>query len=218
MEVEKVNMGTLIETETVVNVDHYEFLLRVNQKNPSNEDKKQLQKHLDENPELWEGAANLSNRLGESIVKNFSDSHFMRESYKRKLAAMRDNLGWNDSSEIEKILIEQVCLNWLRHSFIETAHYEKTRASHTTEAGLYWDKILTGAQKRYLRACESLAKVRKLLAEANLRNAQAKALKPKPTPTLPINFGEIFKRMGDELKEHADQLPAVGEGENDAVR
>jgi hypothetical protein len=116
----------------------------------------------------------LSGRVQRNIVEKFSDSYLVRESYRQKLAAMRDSLGWNDSTEIEKILIEQGCLNWLRHNFLESVHFEKTQASHSTETGLYWDKILTSAQKRYLRTYESLAKVRKLLAEAELREAQAR--------------------------------------------
>ncbi len=32
---------------------------------------------------------------------------------------MRDNLGWSEASEIERILIEQVCLNWLRLNLLQ---------------------------------------------------------------------------------------------------
>ena len=158
-----------------------ELFKATNKPKPTEEDKELLQKHFAENPELWKKIANLSGRIQESVVEKFSESHLVRESYRHKLSAMRDSLGWNDSSEIEKILIEQVCLNWLRHNFMEMVHFEKTQASHNVETGLYWDKILTGAQKRYLRACESLAKVRKLLAEAELKEQQAQSKRNKST-------------------------------------
>jgi hypothetical protein len=66
-------------------------------------------------------------------------------------------------------------LNWLRLNFLEDIHYTKTKESHSLEHGIYWEKRLTSAQRRHLRACESLAKVRKLLAEAELREQQARA-------------------------------------------
>lgn len=155
------------------NKENFNLLKATNKANPSDADKKLLKTHLAENPHVWQGIADLSGRLEQSIVKKFSESHLVQESYKHKLAAMRDNLGWAEANELERILIEQICLNWLRHHYMEICHFEKTRESHTPEAGIYWERILSGAQKRYLNACESLAKVRKLLAEANYRDSQA---------------------------------------------
>lgn len=168
-------------TNIKIKKEQQELFKATNEPEPSEADKKLLQEHFTENPLLWRQIADLSGRVENSVIEKFSDSHLVRESYRFKLTAMRDSLGWNDSTEIEKILIEQVCLNWLRHNFLESVHFEKTQASHSTETGLYFDKILTGAQKRYLRACESLAKVRKLLAEAELKEQQARNKRSKST-------------------------------------
>jgi len=73
------------------------------------------------------------------------------EATKRKVAEMRDQLGWKDSSRLEKIIIEQVCMNWLRLNYLELVHEQKNRESHTLAVGEHWDKLLTQAQKRYLR-------------------------------------------------------------------
>jgi hypothetical protein len=173
----KSKMNSEIQTDS----KSLEVIKATNKPKPTKEDKELLQKHFTENPKLWKQIADLSGRIQESVVEKFSESHLVRESYRHKLSAMRDSLGWDNSTEIEKILIEQVCLNWLRHNFMEMVHFEKTQSSHNVETGLYWDKILTGAQKRYLRACESLAKVRKLLAEAELKEQQARNKRTKST-------------------------------------
>jgi hypothetical protein len=170
-----------MKTEIQTTNETYDLFKSVNTSNPTDDAKKRLQKCFDEDPKLCQDIADLSGKVEKMITKKFTDSYLTQEAYRHKLAAMRDSLGWNDSSEIEKILIEQICLNWLRHNFLEFVHFEKTQASHSTETGLYWDKILTGAQKRYLRACESLAKVRKLLAEAELREQQARNKRSKST-------------------------------------
>ncbi|HEX8736514.1 MAG TPA: hypothetical protein VF721_14385 [Pyrinomonadaceae bacterium] len=155
--------------------DEYMLLLKANNKpEPSKEDKKALVKHFDEFPKAWQHIGDFAGRIQEKIIADSAaDSFLVQESYRRKLAAMRDGLGWQTASEMEKILIEQVCLNWLRLNFTQTVHRAKTRESHSIKDGLYLEKLLDGAEKRFTRACEALAKVKKLLAEANFRDEQA---------------------------------------------
>lgn len=167
-------------TEIAVIEKDRSLLEATNKANPSEEDKRQLREYLKENPHIWQSLADLSGKVQNDLLESLAqNSYFGQESYRQKLAAMRDNLGWATASELEKILIEQVCLNWLRLNFIEIVHREKTKESHTIEWGNYWDRTLSAAQKRHLRACESLAKVRKLLAEAELREQQARNKRSK---------------------------------------
>jgi hypothetical protein len=152
----------------------FEIMKATNNETPKDEDKRALQRLFDEFPELWQVVTDLTKTVENNILKSEVFKSFLtQEAYRRKLSAMRDNLGWQNSSELEKILIEQICLNWLRLNLMENLHHTKTTESHTVETGIYWDKRLIAAQKRYLRACESLAKVRKLLAEAALKGQEA---------------------------------------------
>ncbi len=145
-----------------------------NKEKPKPEDVEALSKLFEESPYIWQQVGNLAARVKDSIIAaQCGKSHIVIEATKKKVAEMRDQLGWQDSSQLEKIIIEQVCLNWLRLNSLEMTHDQKTRESHTLPVGEHWDKLLTQAQKRYLRACESLAKVRKLLAEAELKEQQA---------------------------------------------
>jgi len=146
-----------------------------NKEKPKQTDIEALDKLFEESPYIWQQVGNIAARVKDSIISAQSGkSHIIIEATKKKVADMRDKLGWKDSSQLEKIIIEQVCLNWLRLNALELTHDQKTRESHTLPVGEHWDKLLTQAQKRYLRACESLAKVRKLLAEAELREQQAR--------------------------------------------
>lgn len=138
------------------------------------EDVQALREYLEENQSACREIADFSGRIQRMVIEGFANSVLTAESYKKRLVVMRDNLGWNTASEIEQILIEQVCLCWLRLNFMEMVSYEKLQKSHSVETGLYYEKCLMNAQKRYMRACESLAKVRKLLAEADYREEQAR--------------------------------------------
>ncbi|MCB9150723.1 MAG: hypothetical protein H6641_18370 [Caldilineaceae bacterium] len=77
-----------------------------------------------------------------------------------ELDDMRSELGFDDASGLERLLIDAVVLSWLR---LQHTEYWRSEAD-TWQAREYWDKQLSAAQRRFLRACESLAKVRKLLS------------------------------------------------------
>ena len=85
------------------------------------------------------------------------------------LQALRDDLGYRGASLLEQLLIEQVALAWLDYDTMVIRYARKTTESHTTEAGLYWDRRLNSAQTRYLRAVETLARVRRLSRDTPLQ-------------------------------------------------
>ncbi len=160
--------------------DEFDLIQRVNKEKPSDKDKEALRKKFKENPEMWQSITDLANRTENKILSDFCTGSFLsREAFREKLAALRDELGWSNANQTEKGLIEQVCLNWLRLNIMEMVHYGKMKESHSIETGIYWEKTLTSTQRRYLRACESLAKVRKLLAEAELKKQQARNKRSK---------------------------------------
>lgn len=152
--------------------EDFQILQAANVAKPSEDDKKQFRRLMKEKPHYFDTMLSLMNNNLDFILSR-NCSFIMAEKMKYDLRKMRDGLGYEDADEMEKLLIEQVCLNWLRTNLLEQAHASKTLESHTSATGLYWDKRLTAAHNRYLRACETLAKVRKLLAEAKLREQQA---------------------------------------------
>ena len=157
-----------------------EIINATNKEKPKENDVEALHKLFEEKPQIWQELTDLAESVQNRILsESFSSSVMLKESYKKRLALMRDNLGWSEASEIERILIEQVCLNWLRLNLLESIHFTKTTGNHSSEHGIYWEKRLSGAQRRYLRAGESLAKVRKLLAEAELKEQQARNKRSK---------------------------------------
>src|SRR5687768_84697 len=129
-----------------------ELIDAINKPNPSEADRKAMRELFESSPAFWQGITDLPVKLEDRIISEMcSSSYGAKEAFKKKLSVMRDNLGWEKSSEIEKILIEQVCLNWLRINLLENIHFSKTSDNHSLESGIYWDKRLTSAQRRYLR-------------------------------------------------------------------
>jgi len=65
---------------------------------------------------------------------------------------------------MERLLIEQVVLCWLR-MFVTEQRYTNIveGAKLTMREADFWERRLSAVQRRYLRACETLARVRKLV-------------------------------------------------------
>jgi hypothetical protein len=94
--------------------------------------------------------------------KDIDGTPFIIESARAGVDKLKEDLGYADALPLEKLLITQAALCWLRLNLLERTHWVKTYENHSTETGLYWDRRLLTAQRRFTRACESLARVRKL--------------------------------------------------------
>jgi hypothetical protein len=65
---------------------------------------------------------------------------------------MKTELGYQTSTFVEKMLIDEIIMRWLRLQNMEIYHKNATSQSHTLEQGMYVDKRLDLAQKRFLRS------------------------------------------------------------------
>jgi hypothetical protein len=91
----------------------------------------------------------------------------MMAAYARQLEEMREDLGANCASAIEKLLIERVVLTWARLQYVEEMVSYTYMPNSTKEAADHWDKRLTRAQSRFLKACATLARTCQLQRAAD---------------------------------------------------
>lgn len=148
---------------------------RTNKEKPNPEDVQELRRVLAESPKLWRVAGNMATLASESIVHRWDASPFVKESVMRGMEVLRADLGYAEAQPLERLLIEQVVLCWVNLHMLELVHNDRLAERHTTEAGLYWDRRLSNAQRRYMRATESLARVRKLTSATRLHDARTAA-------------------------------------------
>jgi hypothetical protein len=154
-----------------------DLIKRTNKENPKPEDREALRRALRDSPKLWRFAGDMTRRALDQIATECAASIFVRESILHGLSEMRCELGYESAPPLERILIEQVLICWLRLNLLEKLHWTKTLESHSTETGLYWDRRLSTAQRRLTRATESLAKVRRLAALTPKRDSAPDAAK-----------------------------------------
>lgn len=149
-----------------VNLKFHNLLAKVNKENPQPGDVEAFSNLLNNNKDrqLWKRIMGMGSLAEHNALDNFLGDRGQGslECWKLRLEAMRSDLGYASSPALEKLLIQHITLCWLNLNGIEFKHSNLMKQSITLTLGVYWDKRLTEAQKRFTRACESLARVRRL--------------------------------------------------------
>jgi hypothetical protein len=146
---------------------------RTNKANPKESDMRELREYLDAHPSLVVQIGNVGNAVFDSILQATADeSAFRQEATKRFIEKMKAELGYHTSTFVEQMLIDEIAMRWLRLQVMENDHKSATYTEHTFNKGLYYDKRLHFAQARYLKAVETLVKVRKMIAATQAKGAK----------------------------------------------
>ncbi len=151
-----------------------ELVRKTDKSNPKPKDVQALRRYLDQHREVWRVLGDVAefayNRLVDATV---GDQAALCESLKAGRLAMREDLGYEQASALEGLLIDQVILCWLRVNYVEFSYTAMLNRDTPLSVADYWERKLSATQKRYLRACETLARIRKL-----------------KLPTLQVNIGQ----------------------------
>ena len=150
------------------------LLEQVDRADPDPADRKALTAFLREHPHLWRYVGDLMEQAMLSLIGNLDASAVARIGLRTAVEQLPHDLTRPGDGPLEQLLVQQVTMCWLRLAHVEY-HYSavSTQPSATARQLTYWDKRLNAAQRRYLRAIETLARVRKLTL-----------------PALQINIGE----------------------------
>ena len=150
----------------VINVaskELYDLVKRVDTAKPKPEDVALLRRKLRDNHALCKQILDLTELTEAQLIDSLAgDSALIAEAIRGDLAHRRRALGYEEARDLERLLIEQVILTWL--------HYYRVQYSYRQMAGKEllivqedrWERKLNAAQRRHLRAIETLSRVRKL--------------------------------------------------------
>src|ERR1041384_7471000 len=95
------------------------------------------------------------------VIENARETQALKEGWKHRLQALKKELGSEQAPVLEQLLIQQAALCWLKLNLVELSYSNTMKQSITLTLGVYWEKRLTETQRRFTRACETLARVRK---------------------------------------------------------
>jgi hypothetical protein len=140
------------------------LLDKTNKEHPQPKDVKALSDLLVGNKslELWRGIASAGYLAELTVIENARATTAVKECWKHRLQVLKKELGADEATLLEQLLIQQTALCWLKLNLLELSYSTVMKQSITLTLGAYWEKRLTSAQRRFARACETLARVRKL--------------------------------------------------------
>jgi hypothetical protein len=140
------------------------LLDKTNKENPRAQDLKALSDLLRGNKklELWRDIASAGYLAELMVIENARATPAMKECWKHRLQALKKELGSEGAPMVEQLLIQQAALCWLKLNLVELAYSHVMKQSITLTLGMYWEKRLSAAQRRFTRACETLTRIRKL--------------------------------------------------------
>ena len=159
--------------------EHVEFIelwKNVNTDNPKPDEIKEIRKLFGNNPQLYFEKCDMVQSAIENIIDLTKGNLLSKESLRMNVQAIQLNLGYNDALPIERVLIEQVALNWLRMVCTEFSYTYITNSAANLKSLVYWERRLSMTQKRYLKAIETLARIRKITGAGITPRFPAKAI------------------------------------------
>lgn len=175
--------------------DLMELLNRCYIEKPDKKDLQTLKRYLESNPHLFGTVFDLAYTTQRFLIDATMESHLGRMGIYANVDHMRKEMEYDNSPILERLLIENVINCWLRLQGIEFLLSGNTCGDRLNIRSVeFLEKRLSASQRRYLRACETLARVRKLT-----RN----------TPLLQVNIaterGQQVNIAGDLVKNKLEK-------------
>jgi hypothetical protein len=121
-----------------------------------------LREALDADARLWRHYGDLAAQAEASLILLAAGKNLLlAESLQRKLWALKDELGGESPSPLERLLVERTTATWLQVSYFDGLLAQAKGASETQAKML--QRQQDAAHRRHLTAVKTLATVRKLL-------------------------------------------------------
>lgn len=122
-----------------------------------------LRRLFEDYPALPREAADFAELATENLLNRELAPTYTAEIARAQVKQMKRRMGHGQCPPIEDLLIDNVALCWLRLHILEYRYTDlRSDQSFTIDQAEWLEKRLDAAQRRFLRATQALARVRKL--------------------------------------------------------
>lgn len=140
-----------------------DLIRKTDKAKPKKEDQAELDRALREHSAMWRVAGDLMEHTAQMLISDINGTYAIQESLKTGWIQLQKCMARPGDGELERLLIQQIALAWLKLSYVEYRHrYFLTNGNTTITQADFWERRLSVAQRRYLRAIETLARVRRM--------------------------------------------------------
>ena len=156
---------------------------RAYREKPDKKDLEAIREFLIDFPQFCKAVYSLADEARQLLIRKLIDNGLVKVALEEYTIHLRNEFGYDQAPIMEQLVIENIILAWLRLYWVE---YQLTlfmgREARFAEIE-FWERRLSMAQKRYLAACESLAKIRRMAV-----------------PTVQLNIGDKQINVAGNLK------------------
>ena len=130
---------------------------------PTKEDKAALARLLREQPAVWRAAGDVMEHTARKLINDAQGTYALTRSMATGWEQLQKDMARPGDGELERLLIQQVVLSWMKLAYTEWHHrHYLTEGNTSIKVADFWERRLSAAQRRYLRATETLARIRRL--------------------------------------------------------
>lgn len=133
---------------------------KTDKEHPTPEDTEELRALLKTHPEIGLHVGDLA-YLSQLKMLDEISSTATREIISAGLDTTRQQLGYDDAPILEQIVIQEVLLCWLRLGIWEYNYLVFRPSSNSGSQADFWERRISAAQQRFLRASETLNRIRR---------------------------------------------------------
>jgi len=139
------------------------LLSKIDNEKPDSKDLQEAEKMASNNPSLWQVGMGHAGSILAQFIDKLCPSKAQQLILKTEMMNIKENLGYNTSDQAERLIIDQIMLSWAGMNYAEgRVHHLLTGDNYPISTGEYWQNNLNRYQNRYLKAIESLVRVRRL--------------------------------------------------------
>lgn len=149
----------LANTRQTIDWEHISTLLQTERLTPTQ--RGELREILNRTPAIARVLPDLGQRLRTRIIEELIQHDGTAGLLLRQAELLAADLAGGTATAMERMLIDVVVIAWLRWQAAEWRYQDSAPGSQGAQ-----ERSLTAAQNRHLRACESLARVRRLLVRS----------------------------------------------------
>ena len=141
-----------------------DLVVKARKKNPDPSDLEEVEDMLDEAPELWNVGHGFAGKVFDQLVAHIEPAKIEQLILKAQVEDIKNKLGYSSTNQLERLIIDEIILCWTyanhAHAVLKNITFDTDGFSYPSHK--HWQNNLTQCQKRYMKALETLARVRKL--------------------------------------------------------
>jgi hypothetical protein len=210
----KAKQKTKPKTELATTDDGKSFIdawERAAKKDATRADRAAFREHLERKPDNWRSFGDMVRSAERALIDSINGTGVVKEFLAHGCEQMRKELTQDGDGALEAMMIDAAVLAWLRLGITEQLYTSNQSGSFSTSSGLFWDKRLASAHKRFGEACTNLARVRKLrrpqhkVTFAQINQYIEKNRNGEPSPELDAIIGAMAGNAMREARQKMEQ-------------